>query len=136
MIDWYRSFSYIDRLIIMLISMIFLHNIADYLVQTKFIAKFKQRKNWEEYDTKGYYKYDYIVILLVHSFSWSIITFFPILFEFQNVMDYSIIVIGNTLIHAYIDDLKCNKLKINLIQDQLIHILQIVLIFILFVIIN
>jgi len=36
---------------------------------------------------------------------------------------------ANTLIHAIVDDLKANKHKINLIQDQTIHFMQILLTF-------
>jgi hypothetical protein len=32
----------------------------------------------------------------------------------------------NAIIHAFIDDLKANKLKINLIEDQTLHLAQIV----------
>ncbi len=39
----------------------------------------------------------------------------------------------NTLIHMYIDDLKANRHKINLITDQLIHIFQITVTFGLFI---
>ena len=38
----------------------------------------------------------------------------------------------NLAVHFIVDDLKANKLKINLIQDQAIHLVQVVLTFILY----
>lgn len=127
MLDLYYSFSYFDRMLLVFISMLFCHFVGDYLFQKEFLAKFKQRKSWEEYDTEGHYKYDYIVILLVHAFSWAVITYFPLLIESKDVSAYFMLILINTGLHAYIDDLKANKLKINLITDQLLHLGQIVL---------
>jgi hypothetical protein len=36
-------------------------------------------------------------------------------------------IVGNTIIHAIVDDLKANRNKLNLIQDQLLHLAQIVI---------
>lgn len=112
--------------------MVMLHIIADYLVQTEFIANFKQKKNWENtfkdmnLDKNNKYKYDYIAILLVHAFSWSFITFFPIVL-ICNINIFLVSVVINTIIHAIVDDLKANKYKINLLIDQSLHLLQIVI---------
>ena len=38
---------------------------------------------------------------------------------------FSILFVVNWLIHVITDDMKANKFKINLIQDQLVHICQI-----------
>ena len=35
----------------------------------------------------------------------------------------------NTLVHAVVDDLKANRMKINLIADQLLHLSQILVTF-------
>lgn len=111
----------------MLFSMIFCHIIADFHVQNDFMAKYKQSKNWEEFGPK--YVFDYIPMLIVHSFSWSFVTFLPLLYAvYKNIIDintWCAIVMFNTTIHMIIDDLKCNKLKINLIVDQLLHLAQI-----------
>ena len=115
-----------------LLLMIMLHIIADYLMQTDFIKRFKQKKVWEELfkdiglDENNKYKYDYIVVLLVHAFSWSFITFLPIIL-ISNVTMFIIATIVNTIIHAIIDDLKANKYKINLLVDQGLHLLQIII---------
>jgi hypothetical protein len=42
---------------------------------------------------------------------------------------FFIVLVINTILHAFIDDLKCNKKKINLITDQALHIIQIALTF-------
>lgn len=41
----------------------------------------------------------------------------------------------NIIIHAFVDNLKANALRINLVTDQLIHILQIIFTWLVFVII-
>lgn len=35
----------------------------------------------------------------------------------------------NIIVHAFVDNMKANKFKINLIQDQIIHIIQILITF-------
>lgn len=129
MYEYLQSLSVDECFIILALVCLFLHIIADYLVQNDFMAKYKQVKNWEQYIKEtGKYKHDYIVVLLVHAFSWSFITFIPLfIFTNYNVISFAIVVITNTLVHAIIDDLKCNKLKINLIEDQLFHLCQIVM---------
>ena len=38
-------------------------------------------------------------------------------------------IIGNAIIHGFVDDMKANKKKINLYQDQFMHIIQIIITF-------
>ena len=45
---------------------------------------------------------------------------------------YAVVFVVTLLIHAFVDDMKANKHKINLIQDQSIHVIQIVLVAILY----
>ncbi len=105
------------------LTMVVLHIIADYICQTDKIAKYKQKKSWDGLAKQ--YEYDYIVFLFVHSILWSAITFLPLLFytNYNTVIYYDIVMI-NTIIHMIIDDLKCNKHKINLIIDQVLHLIQ------------
>ena len=126
MFDFIYEFSVADKLIIMTFSMIFLHIIADFLVQNNFMSTYKQKKNWDEYTKDGKYKNDYKVVLLVHSFSWAFITFFPVILYTKSITFYAIVINVNTFIHAVIDDLKCNDLGIDLATDQLLHIGQII----------
>ena len=126
-------------ILMIIFSMLFLHIIADFLVQNEFMAKFKQKKEWDRYfhDDKmsdnlvcpNKYKHDYIPVLFVHAFSWAFITYLPLLY-YKCYWYYVWLILIQTLIHAYVDDTKCNKLKINLITDQTIHLLQIIISFI------
>lgn len=110
-----------------LLVMIWLHIFDDYFLQGQ-LCQLKQKQWWID---KGYidiYKYDYIVALICHSFSWSFSIMFPVALWLQFNINYVfvIIFIVNIIIHAVVDDLKCNKLLINLIIDQVIHFIQIV----------
>lgn len=118
-----------------LFVMIFTHIVDDYYMQG-ILASLKQKSWWENQKSyKPLYKYDYIVALIMHAFSWSFMVSLPILYlSFTKWIAVAIIL--NTIIHGIVDDLKANKGKINLIVDQSIHIIQIVITWILFVIIK
>jgi hypothetical protein len=120
--------------IFILLSMVFLHIIDDYKLQG-ILASMKQQNWWQKQENyKSLYKYDYIPALLEHSFSWTFMIMLPIAFSMQfKIGLWLIAYIVNLIIHAFIDDLKANKLKINLIVDQLIHIIQIFITWIIFV---
>ena len=114
-----------------LLSMMFCHIVDDYYLQGK-LALFKQRSWWEEKAPDKMYKYDYIVGLIIHSFSWAFMVMMPVAVsqEFQIGSIFMVILIINTVVHAIVDDLKANKRKINLITDQLVHVCQIIITFI------
>lgn len=115
-----------------LFVMIFAHIVDDYYLQG-ILASLKQKTWWENQKSyKPMYKYDYIVALIMHAFSWSFMISLPILY-FGFTKWIAVAIILNTIIHGIVDDLKANKHKINLIMDQSIHIIQIVITWILFV---
>ena len=118
-----------------LFVMIFAHIVDDYYLQG-ILANLKQKSWWENQKSyKPMYKYDYIVALIMHAFSWSFMISLPILYlGFTKWIVVAIIL--NTIIHGIVDDLKANKGKINLIADQSIHIIQIVITWILMVLIK
>ena len=118
-----------------LFVMIFAHIVDDYYLQG-ILASLKQKTWWENQKSyKPMYKYDYIVALIMHAFSWSFMVSLPILYlGFTKWIAVAIIL--NTIIHGIVDDLKANKHKINLIVDQSIHIVQIIITWILFVVIK
>lgn len=118
-----------------LFVMIFAHIVDDYYLQG-ILASLKQKTWWENQKSyKPMYKYDYIVALIMHAFSWSFMISLPILYlGFTKWIVVAIIL--NTIIHGIVDDLKANKGKINLIVDQSIHIIQIVITWILLVLIK
>lgn len=115
-----------------LFVMIFAHIVDDYYLQG-ILASLKQKSWWENQKSyKPLYKYDYIVALIMHAFSWSFMISLPILY-FGFTKWIVVVIILNTIIHGIVDDLKANKGKINLIVDQSIHIVQILITWILLV---
>lgn len=118
-----------------LFVMIFAHIVDDYYLQG-ILASLKQKTWWENQKSyKPMYKYDYIVALIMHAFSWSFMISLPILYlGFTKWIAVAIIL--NTIIHGIVDDLKANKHKINLIVDQSIHIVQIIITWVLLVVIK
>lgn len=117
-----------------LLWMIFCHVVDDYYLQGC-LANLKQKKFWEENAPQKLYKYDYIVALLMHAFSWSFMIMLPILVNQKSDPSpmYFICLLGNMILHAKVDNEKANKYTINLIIDQTIHILQIIVTFCCFV---
>ena len=120
--------------IFILLAMIFLHIIDDYKLQG-ILASMKQKKWWEEQNGyKKLYKNDYIPALIEHSFSWTFMIMPPIAIMLNFSIGWWIIIyIANTIIHAFVDDLKANKLKINLVIDQSIHLMQIIVTWLIFI---
>ena len=111
----------------LLLLMILMHIVDDYYLQG-ILASMKQKKWWiKQEGYKSLYKNDYKMALLMHSMSWSIMILLPATF-FLNVNQYVLlgIFVINTFIHYHIDDLKANKLQINLMFDQTIHIMQVI----------
>lgn len=125
--------------IIILLTMLFLHIVDDFYLQG-LLAQLKQKKWWKENAPKELYKNDYIIALLEHAFSWTFMIFLPIMVNYLffnlevNTLDFVVAFLFNWGLHAAVDHLKANLLALNLTQDQLIHIMQIVLIWIIFIV--
>lgn len=122
-------------LFLILLWMIFNHVIDDYFLQG-ILATLKQKEYWiseslkngENFD-KSIYKYDYLMALFMHSFSWTFMIMIPLIIglDFVNV-NMSIFIpifILNLMIHFFTDNAKANLKVINLCQDQFIHMIQI-----------
>lgn len=109
-----------------LFCMLFFHIVDDYYLQG-WLASAKQKSWWEVNASDKLYKYDYKMALFMHSFSWSFMIMFPLTVYTIIVGGtwYPALYIVNLIIHFIVDDLKANKKKINLIQDQCIHMIQI-----------
>ncbi len=106
--------------------MIFCHIVDDFYLQVGILAKMKQRLWWKEqkeYD--DIYKYDYIIALVLHSFSWAFMIVIPLLIVGNTTLLLIISIPTNMIIHCFIDNLKCNKHKISLVADQCAHLGQI-----------
>ena len=111
-----------------LLFMILFHIIDDFVLQPISLSNLKQKKWWKKQE--GYsdkYKDDYKVALAIHSISWSIMIHIPLVIVFPSLGQLALLIsfIANAVIHYYIDDLKANKLKINLFEDQMVHFWQI-----------
>lgn len=111
------------------LAMIFLHIVDDYYLQG-ILAQMKQKKFWKEQAPDELYKYDYIWALIMHAFSWTFMIMLPLIFVSPISPAFYVMFVVNLAVHAYVDNLKANKHKINLWQDQLIHLAQIILTFI------
>lgn len=123
-----------------LMFMLFMHVIDDFHLQGC-LATLKQKKYWFEECEKlaksggtgmahwvGLFGYDWIPSLLMHAFQWSFMVMLPIFVVKKEMsMAYIIALIANTIVHAIVDHFKCNRLQINLIIDQFLHIVQIVI---------
>ena len=110
------------------LCMIFCHIVDDYYLQG-WLASAKQKSWWEENAPQELYEQDYIWALLMHSFSWSFMIMLPVAysisFEINNL--YVACLVINMCVHAFIDNLKANVRIINLWQDQLVHMIQILI---------
>lgn len=100
------------------------HLFADFTLQG-WLANGKQRLWWKNAvpDCKwSKYQYDYIAALICHAIYWAIIVCLP-LYDSQY---FSVFILANAAVHACIDNEKANVHGINLVQDQLLHVFQIV----------
>lgn len=127
-------------LLILIPIMIFCHVVDDYYLQG-WLASAKQKKWWEENAPDSLYKNDYKVALLVHSFSWAFSINLPVLVYAlltqvlsSIIIPYFILLGVNVIIHCVVDNLKANKLKINLLTDQIIHLIQILISWVIYMI--
>lgn len=111
-----------------LLLMIFCHIVDDYYLQG-WLASAKQKSWWQENAPQDLYKHDYIIALIMHSFSWTFMIMLPIALNMGFDIDTIFVVffICNVISHAGVDNEKANKKTINLVVDQTIHIMQIVL---------
>ncbi len=121
---------------LVLLSMFFLHIVNDFYFQG-WLANGKQKQWWEINAPQSMYRYDYLCALFMHSFSWSFMVMIPIIFAYTFRLDtmFLICFISNIIIHFIVDHLKANVKKLNLIQDQCIHIVQIILTYVVLILI-
>ena len=123
---------------LILLSMIFMHIVDDFYLQGK-LAQFKQKLFWTQFENP-IYRNDYKIALALHAFSWSFCIHFPIVLHilycdgYYSPIFFLLSFVINWIIHIIVDDLKANQLKINLVQDQLTHIGQIIITWIIYII--
>lgn len=113
-------------------AMLYCHVIDDYVLQG-ILANLKQKIWWKKNAPQPLYRYDYIIALLAHAFSWSFSIALPALIAAvitsnERLMGTILLsYVLNTGGHALIDHLKCNVFAINLVEDQLLHVVQILI---------
>lgn len=109
--------------------MFFCHIIDDYKLQAGVLNNLKCASWWKTNAPDPKYRNDYLIGLIMHGMSWSFMIMLPIAIFYRfNVPDVFVFAWAiNAAVHSIIDDLKANKGKINLIQDQLLHMVQIAL---------
>lgn len=127
------------KYVLLLIGMIFFHIVDDYYLQG-WLAQAKQRQWWEQNAPQPLYQNDYIMALMEHALSWTIMIHIPVVvfLYFSNMLENATILFLflfciNWMIHAIVDDMKANKRIINLVTDQCIHFVQIGLTWILYI---
>ena len=116
--------------LVYLFFMLFFHVVDDFYLQTGMLSNLKQKQWWLKHpDYKPMYKYDYLVGLMVHCFSWVFMIMLPILYKYKFIISFPMLAAYgvNFIIHFIVDDLKANRGKLNLIVDQSVHILQIII---------
>lgn len=116
------------------LAMLFCHVFDDYTLQG-ILAQMKQEswwKNQKEYKPK--YRNDYYAALVCHAVSWAFCIMLPVAAYLHfNVNDTFVWTFAvNVVVHAIVDDMKANLKTINLVQDQLVHLAQILATFIIF----
>lgn len=114
MVGWY----------VLMLMMVLLHVIEDFHMQG-IMASMKQKTFWQEYSKM--YANDWMPVILLHGMEWATMVALPcILASWFDVSAWFVLtVVAMGVAHAYVDHLKANSLRINLIQDQIVHIIQI-----------
>lgn len=121
------------------LCMLFCHIVDDYYLQGV-LAKMKQKSWWhQQTDDDPMYLKDWIPALIAHGVSWSFMMMLPcnvylLIYKPDSIYLFSLMFIWNVWMHCRTDHCKCNKHEINLICDQAIHMLQIGLTFLYFLI--
>ena len=116
--------------LILLFAMLFCHIVDDFYLQG-ILGQMKQKAWWTT--DNPLYKADYKVALAIHALSWTCSIHIPIAVHIAKCgwcyeeIPLLIVFVADWLIHAVVDDLKANKGWINLMQDQVIHVLQVII---------
>ena len=124
-----------DAFWVLLIICIWCHVIDDFVLQKPTLCDLKQRDWWRrligiDFENSPY-SCDYIMALAMHSMSWSVSILLPLIAHsllttpsIDGLFIWSAFCV-NALIHGIVDDMKANKLQLNLVEDQLVHLVQI-----------
>lgn len=107
-----------------LLAMIFCHFLFDFYIQSKSNALIKKKDWWENrHKNPGRRKYNYIFGLMIHSYVWTFSILLPSYYITGDINYF--LLFGNTIIHAVVDNGKSNRKTISSVADQIIHLGQI-----------
>lgn len=118
-----------------LILMLFLHILEDFHLQG-ILASMKQTSWWEKQlgsEYLGKYEYDWVPSLLAHAFEWTFMIMLPIFLTREFTYLTALMIMSNTSFHFVVDNSKCNLKQINLITDQIFHLVQILFTWVFFI---
>lgn len=107
-------------------AMVYMHIIDDFVLQG-ILAQMKCKSWWEKNYPDPMYANDYRTALCMHSLSWAFSIMLPLTlyYNFELSGMFILLFFANAITHYIVDDLKANQKKINLYQDQIIHLIQI-----------
>lgn len=126
-----------DTFWLLLMLCIYMHVIDDFVLQKPTLCDLKQKSWWSRqigYDfSRSDYCHDYIMALFVHAAEWSVGMLLPMIWwtfhsgiKTDSLFFWTAFCI-NTIVHAFIDNMKANDLAINLVEDQTAHLVQIMI---------
>lgn len=135
-----------DTFWLLLMACLYMHVLDDFVLQKATLCDLKQRDWWRRlvgHDfEKSRYSHDYVMALFIHAGQWSLGILLPMALYFiikgmpvDTLFLWSAFCV-NTLVHAFVDNLKANELRINLVEDQSAHFVQIVITLVVFVMRN
>lgn len=108
--------------VIVFILMLLAHIFADFHLQG-ILADMKQEQWWNN----SKYKYDYLAALVIHSAEWTLWMMIPLfLLPHLDLGMFLLLAALNIIVHSLTDNSKANYKDISLIQDQALHLAQIV----------
>lgn len=109
--------------------MLFMHILDDFHFQGC-LANLKQKSWWATNAPDPKYKNDWVPALLAHCLSWSMMVMAPcVIFMDVPVWLVVIMLVFNVAIHFIVDNAKCNRFLIGLVEDQMFHLAQIIFTF-------
>lgn len=113
-----------------LLAMLFCHVLDDYGLEGC-MKDLKQKSWWRERTDDRMYGRDYLAALACHAVSWTFMVMLPAAWRagFRPGPAFFVLFPAMAALHAYIDDAKANRGRINLVTDQVLHLVQILCIF-------
>lgn len=117
----------VGRVLFVLVAMFFAHTYADFCSQG-IMASMKQKKWWKKQeDYTEWNSKDYTMALVNHSLQWSFCIMLPLFVQDKWEISWTMFLVffANVFFHYLIDNYKANKYIFNLVQDQFLHLIQI-----------